>query len=330
MKLDSQAIIEAADPYITDILDKLGMEWMQESSWIATPCIFHGGTNFKLKYKNLKFYCFSECNKSYSVIDVVKKALDLNFVAAMKWLCSELGLSADDYVVSDKKIKSRKNLKLMKRLSKKKSHTEYKQVDQLILNDIIPYSHPYLLNQGFSDNTLRYFNIGFCLYGELENRVCFPIDAPDGTIISISGRAIDGAEPKYFIIGNTFKNLTLYNYSRAKAEAIERGYVILVEGFKSVMKLHEFGYKNSVACMGSSIDDKQMKLLLKLGVIIVVCGDNDKAGKLLNQKVYNMCYKFTKVIKLPMSKYTEKEADSIADLDNDAMFELVDDLDGIK
>ena len=70
--------------------------------------------------------------------------------------------------------------------------------------------------------------------------------------------------------------MTLYNYSRAKKEAIERGYVILVEGFKSVMKLHEFGYKNSVACMGSSIDDKQMKLLLKLGVIIVVCGDNDK------------------------------------------------------
>lgn len=330
MKLDGRAIIEAADLQITDILDKLGIEWVMESSWICIRCIFHNGTKFNLKYKDKMFYCFSECNKSYSIINVVMKSLELEFVPAMKWICNELGITSDEVSVSNDKLKVKKNIQFLKSISKKRKKVEYSQVDQLILNDVIPYAHPYLLNQGYKEETLNYFNIGYAFYGELENRVCFPIDAPDGTVISISGRSIDGAEPKYYIVSGTENNLTLYNYSRVKNEVMQYGYVILVEGFKSVMRLYELGYKNAVACMGSSVTDEQIKLLLKLATKIVVCGDNDVAGKRLNQKVYNHCYKFTDVIKLPMKKYTNIEKYSIADLDNDAIFELIDDLDAIN
>lgn len=330
MRLDKDAIIKASDPYITDILDKLNIEWRDEPPWIAIQCIFHGGTKFNLKYRNLKFYCFSECNRCYSIIDVVMKQLDLDFVSSMRWICSEIGLSDCDVSYTKDVVKIRENLNYMKQLARKRNKPKYTQVDQLILNDITPCAHPYLLKQGFKKETLEYFGVGYAMFGELEDRVCFPIDAPDGTIISVSGRAIGMQDPKYYIVGETNKASTLYNYSRAKDEVLKYGYIVLVEGFKSVMKLYEWGYTNSVACMGSSVSDKQVKLLLRLGVKIAVCGDNDKAGKLLNQKVYNLCYKFAEVIKLPMSKYTDVEKDSIADLDEDAMFELIDDLDAIN
>nr|DAZ41306.1 MAG TPA: DNA primase, catalytic core [Caudoviricetes sp.] len=330
--IDSKVLIEKCDEVIEDILDDLEIDFVRENEWLSMPCMFHGGVKNNLKYKNLKFYCFSECHRSYTIVDVVKKQLSLNYSDAVKWLKNKVKLEDSAIDITQEKIEARNRMKLLDTLiksKKKKKHKDIEPVSGIILNDIIDYHHPYILEQGFKDETLSYFNIGFGIDGAVKDRITFPIDSPDGQILSVSGRSIDGSEPRYRIIGDTKKTLTLFNYSRAKNEVIKYGFVILVEGFKSVMKLHEWGYKNAVACMGSSVSEEQVTLLLKLGVKIVVCGDNDDAGKILNQKVYNKCYKFVEVIKLPMERYSDVEKDSIADLDDEAMFDLVDDLEEI-
>ena len=189
------------------------------------------------------------------------------------------------------------------------------------MNDIEDYIHPYMLKQGFKESTLRHFGVGFARCGELANRIVIPIDAKDGTIISLSGRAIDDeTKPKYHIVGGTDKSITLYNISR-----VDHGddYIIVTEGFKSIWRLYDYGFKIVVATMGSSISDEQVKLLLSLGRKVIVIGDNDKAGQRLNQAVYNRLYKYMDVVKIDMSKFTTVEKASPCDLDFDEMDELL-------
>ena len=112
----------------------------------------------------------------------------------------------------------------------------------------------------------------------------------------------------------------MYNISRIDPND---DYIIVVEGFKSIWSLYENGFKSVVATMGSSISDEQVKLLLSLGRKVIVIGDNDKAGKRLNQAVYNRLYKFIEVVKIDMSDFTDIEKASHCDLDFEDMDELI-------
>ena len=114
--------------------------------------------------------------------------------------------------------------------------------------------------------------------------------------------------------------MTLYNISRINPND---DYIIIVEGFKSVWRLYENGFKSVVATMGSSISDEQVKLLLKLGRKVICIGDNDKAGKRLNQGIYNRLYKFLNVVKIDMSEFTDVYKASPCDLDFDDIDELI-------
>ena len=127
-------------------------------------------------------------------------------------------------------------------------------------------------------------------------------------------------KPIVWIVGGTDKSITLYNISR-----VDHGddYIIVTEGFKSIWRLYEYGFKSVVATMGSSISDEQVKLLLSLGRKVIVIGDNDKAGQRLNQAVYNRLYKYMDVVKIDMSKFTTVEKASPCDLDFDEMDELL-------
>lgn len=321
--IDKDELINLCDNHIEEILDKLNLDWVKENGWICMPCCFHGGVKRNLKYRDKHFYCFSECRQAYNIIQVVQHELNLDFSQAISWLSSMLGISNSDLTLTATKMASRERLKKLKSLTKKKTHNKYKQVSQTTLNDIEEYYHPYLLNKGYKKDTLKYFDIGYCRYGELANRIVFKIDAPDGTIISLSGRSVDGSEPKYHIIYETDKSETLYGISKINKQD---NYIIVVEGFKSVLSLYQWGFKSVVAVMGSDISDEQIKLLLKLGRKVICISDNDKAGRRLNQKIYNRLYKYLPVVKIDMSEFAEFEKDSPCheDLDFDSMCDLTD------
>lgn len=309
---------------VETILSTLGVDYKKENGWIAVNCPFHENANgYNMKFRNGSFYCFSQCHTSYSVFDYVGKMLDLGFVESVQWVCDTLSIPCENTALKGSKMAQRAKIQRMKELVKlkKKSKVNYDPVSQIVMNDIEDYIHPYILKQGFKESTLRHFGVGFARCGELANRVVIPIDAKDGTIISLSGRAVDDeTNPKYHIVGGTDKSITLYNISR-----IDPGddYIVVVEGFKSVFKLYEYGFKSVVATMGSSISDEQVKLLLSLGRKVIVIGDNDKAGQRLNQAVYNRLYKYMEVVKIDMSQFTNTEKASPCDLDFEEMDELL-------
>lgn len=312
---------------VEEILSTLNIEYKKENGWLAVNCVFHENADgFSLKWRNEKWYCFSQCNRAYSMYDFVGKVLGLDFVESVKWVVNTIGLSDDKLSLDVTKMANRAKLQRMKTLirNKHKKEVKYKPVDQIILNDIEDYHHPYILKQGFKDATLSHFNIGYARVGEFFGRVCFPIDAPDGTIISISGRAVsDDVEPKYYILGETDKSLTLYNISRIDKDD---DYIIVVEGMKSCMWFYENGIKSVVSTMGSSISDEQIKLLLKLGRKVICIGDNDTAGQRLNQKIYNHLYKFLPVKKIDIGLFTDTEKASPCDLDFDEGDDLIEEI----
>ena len=323
--IDVKALIEYCDGYIPQILTSLKVDYKFENDWVVMQCCFHGGDGYNLKYRDKNFYCFSQCRRNYTIVDVVMQLLGVSFIEALSWLCKELNIDSDEIVVDEEKVALKRNLKRLKRMKKNSNIVEYKPIEQSTLNNIEQYNHPYLLEQGFKPSTLEHFNIGFARGGEMTSRIVFPIDAPNGEIISLSGRLPNATQlglPKYKILGNSYKTKTLYNISRINKED---NYVIVVEGFKSVMSLYEWGFNNVVATMGASLSAEQRNLLLSLGKKIIVIGDLDEAGKRLAQSVYNQCYRFAEIIQVDLGQFTkiEKSSPCESDLGFDDMCELV-------
>jgi DNA primase len=329
--IDVHKLIDLADENIEQILTALNIDYKFESDWICMQCCFHGGDGYNLKYRDKSFYCFSQCQRGYSVINVVQKVLDLDFKQAITWLCNQLNVAGVDFTIDETKIAARNKLKLLKSMKTTHKKIEYKPLEQDVLNSVQLCYPKYLLEQGFKKDTLKQFGISYGMYGALQNRVVFPIDAPDGTIIALSGRLPNASAlnlPKYKITANANINYTLYNISRIPKN--DR-YVIVVEGFKSVMSLYEWGFKSTVAVVGANLSVEQRNLLLGLGRKIIVIGDADEAGKKLNQQVYNQCYKFVEVVKVDLSEFTDikKSSPCEQDLGFDIMCELTEKLNEI-
>ena len=324
--IDIEKLENLANENILNILTSLNLKYRNESGYICIQCPFHGGDGYNLRLKNGFWYCFSQCQKKYSTINVVENVLELDFLDAVRWLCNELGIDSAGFKVDQQKMQIRNKLKKLKSMKSRKHRVKYRQVDQSELNSIDKCVPQYLLDQGFQKDTIKHFDIGYARSGSLVNRICFPIDAPDGTIISVSGRlpnATDLGLPKYKIVQGTDKSYTLYNISRIDPDD---NYVIVVEGFKSVMSLYEWGFKSCVALMGANLGSNQLLLLLRLGRKIIVIGDNDEAGRRMAQSVYNQCNRFAEVVKIDLGEFTdvEKASPCEEDLSFENMCELVD------
>ena len=327
--IDVKKLIDLADEHIEELLTTLNLDWKEENGWLSMPCPFHHGIDRNFRYRNKSFYCFSQCQRGYSIVNVVQKVMDLEFGDAIKWLCNEIGINESGLEIDQAKLAVRNKLKKLKSMKSKKKEIEYKQVDQAVLNSIDHCVPQYLLEQGFRKDTIKHFDIGYARTGTLVNRICFPIDAPDGTVISVSGRLPNASElglPKYKVVQGTDKSYTLYNISRIDPND---NYIVVVEGFKSVMSFYDWGIKSCVALMGANLGSNQLLLLLGLGRKIIVVGDNDIAGRRMAQSVYNQCSRFAEVVKIDLGEFTdiEKASPCESDIGFDSMCELVD---GIK
>ncbi|HEY4258305.1 MAG TPA: CHC2 zinc finger domain-containing protein [Candidatus Udaeobacter sp.] len=150
--------------------------------------------------------------------------------------------------------------------------------------------HPYLLNRGFTRETIGHFGIGFCSRGMLKGRIAIPLHDHDGRLVGYAGRVVDNAtisedNPRYRLPGErirdgkTFefrKTLFLYNGFRFKTPLDE---LIVVEGFASVWWLNQHGLPHAVATMGADCSRKQAELLVSLvkphGRVWVMTDGND-------------------------------------------------------
>lgn len=112
-------------------------------------------------------------------------------------------------------------------------------------------------------------------------RVVFPIRSLSGQTIAFGGRVLDDGFPKYLNSPETplyHKGDHLYGLDAAREEIRKRDVALLVEGYFDCIVPHQFGFCNTVASLGTSLTDAQVRLLGRFTRKIVISFDSDAAG----------------------------------------------------
>ena len=114
------------------------------------------------------------------------------------------------------------------------------------------------------------------------NRIMFPIEDLNGRVVGFSGRIYNTTDnSKYINTKETEifrKSEILYNYIKAKDEARNKGFVIVMEGFTAVMRAYQIGIKNVVATMGTALTKENAMTIKKMAKDVYLCFDGDAAG----------------------------------------------------
>lgn len=120
-------------------------------------------------------------------------------------------------------------------------------------------------------------------YDRFRNRVMFPICDLRGRVIAFGGRALDPEAPaKYLNSPETplfHKGHNLYNAHNARGAAHDKGRLVAVEGYMDVVALHEGGFRETVAPLGTALTEDQVKLLWRMAPEPILFFDGDGAGR---------------------------------------------------
>ena len=138
-------------------------------------------------------------------------------------------------------------------------------------------------NKGYQDSILR--ESGLFTYSErgvfdkFWNRVMFPIMDANSRVIGFGGRVMGDGEPKYLNSPETkifekSRNLYGLNYARTA----RKGYMLLCEGYMDVIALHQAGFTNAVASLGTALTERHASLLKRYTDTVILTYDSDGAG----------------------------------------------------
>lgn len=277
----------------------------------------HNGTNYKAccPFHNEKtpsfmvseskqiFKCFG-CDKSGDVIQFIEFIENVDFVEAVKILAEKLNMQIpEDSGAKDSVINN--YAAILKDINTEAARYYYKK---LIAN---PAILDYLKRREVSPDMIKDFGLGFAdstgelltvlkkdfsekilldsglfvmrnnqLHSRFWNRVMFPIFDVRNKVIAFGGRQLDDYGPKYLnspetAIFSKKENLYAFNIARKN---IKKESIFLVEGYMDVIKLHQFGYKNTVASLGTALTSEQVKLIKKVASKLFIIYDSDDAG----------------------------------------------------
>ena len=119
-------------------------------------------------------------------------------------------------------------------------------------------------------------------YARFIERITFPIYSANGSIVGFGGRTITGHQAKYVNSPETAffnKSRLLYAYNLAKQSLHKKGEIIITEGYLDVIMLHQAGFDNAVATLGTALTVEHLPILRKGNPRVVMAYDGDKAGR---------------------------------------------------
>ncbi|MBR2432534.1 MAG: DNA primase [Clostridia bacterium] len=299
--------------YRTDISDLIGsyVTLKRAGSNMNGLCPFHSERtpSFTVFPNTKSFYCFG-CGAGGDAITFVMRAENLDYPSAVEVLATRAGVSIPqdrseaDAGVSRKRIYEMNlaaakffrqclfdkqiGAEALRYLTEKRklSMTTIKRFGLGFSPNNFGALTTHLKGLGFTDEELI---AGFLCgksqktgrpYDYFRNRVIFPIIDVTGNVIAFGGRVMDDSKPKYLNSSDTpgfkkSKNLFAMNY--AKNHCSEQ--LILCEGYMDVIALHEAGFENSVATLGTAITAEQARMMTKYTKKVVLLYDSDKAGQ---------------------------------------------------
>lgn len=273
-------------------------------------CPFHNekSPSFSVSPHKQMFYCFG-CGEGGNVISFLMKYENYTFVEAMEVLANRAGISLPKMEYS-KEAKKEQDLKsriieinteaakyyhyLLKTERGKLAYNYLRDrqlADETIVKFGLGYSdkyssnlYQYLKKKGYNDNELK--ETGLFTFDEKRgvtdkfwNRVMFPIMDANNRVIAFGGRVMGDAKPKYLNSPETKvfdKSRNLYGLNVARSS--RKDYMLICEGYMDVISLHQAGFNNAVAALGTAFTSRHAMLIKRYVKEVVLTFDSDEAG----------------------------------------------------
>ena len=282
-------------------------------------CPFHGEktASFSVNPSKGIYYCFG-CHKGGGAVNFMMEIEGLSYPDAVRSLAKRAGLEVPEDEQYQSRYRAQERLwALMKEAGRfyhqqlftpgGKQCLEYVQKRGLSANIVTRFGIGFAPNswnalvdamrkKGYTDKELKDADLvgekNGRIYDRFRNRLMFPIFDVRGNVIGFGGRVLDDSKPKYLnsnetLIFNKRKNLFGLNF----AKKTKQPYMILVEGNIDVVALHQFGFDNAVASLGTSLTEEQVNLLSRYTEQVVLTYDGDEAGQRAAQRAIPMLEK---------------------------------------
>ena len=276
-------------------------------------CPFHNEKtpSFSVNRNMQIFKCFG-CGVSGNVFGFVERIENIGFAEAVEFLAQRAGITLPQKDNRDPEYNRKRSIKESIAAINKEAATYYYMMLRRPGGEI---AYNYLKNRGLSDDTMKNFGLGYAgnysnglynylkekghtdeelaisglfsvsekgIYDKFWNRVIFPIMDPKGRVIAFGGRIMSKAEnaPKYLNSPETElfnKSENLYGLHIAKKT--KEKFFLLCEGYMDVIALHQAGFSNAVASLGTSLTERQAKKIKGYTDNVIITYDSDDPGK---------------------------------------------------
>ena len=304
----------------TDIEELIGKYTEIKHRGARTPvalCPFHSEKtpSFVIYKDTQSFYCFG-CGVGGDAVSFVRNIERLDYTDAVKLLCERAGMTMPTDPQDDEANRLRRRCYEANREAARFFHSCLSLPEAAAAVE-------YINKRGLAKETVKHFGLGFAPdrwdallkhlkakgFSEAElisfdlarktakgsaidnfrNRLIFPIIDLRGNVIAFGGRVLDDSKPKYLNSSDTVvykKSQALYALNFAKNNAERK--LILCEGYMDVIAMHQAGFTNAVAGLGTAFTSEQISLLTRYCDELTLCFDSDEAGKKATKRALSM------------------------------------------
>ena len=273
-------------------------------------CPFHNekSPSFSVSPDKQMYHCFG-CGAGGTVITFIMEYENFTFQEALKFLADRAGMELPAQEMTPQ-MRRQQDLKTQI-LDLNKEAAKYYYYQLRTENGV--QAMKYLKDRGLSEKTMKKFGLGFSnrygndlyrylknhdvsdellkqsglmnvderhgMYDKFWNRVIFPIQDVNGKVIGFGGRVMGEGKPKYLNSPETVvfdKSRNLYGLNMARTS--RKKYFLLCEGYMDVIAMHQAGFQNAVASLGTALTTQQAGILKRYVQEVVLTYDSDEAG----------------------------------------------------
>ena len=273
-------------------------------------CPFHNekSPSFSVSRTKQMYHCFG-CGVGGNIFTFIMEYENYSFTEAVKYLADRAGITLPEGEYSEEEKRKADTKQALLSVYKLAATYYFYQMHNTPKGQI---AYKYLKDRNLSDETIKQFGLGYSnvsggLYGYLKskgfddtllnmsglfsyneksgvydkfwNRVMFPIMDVNNKVIGFGGRVMGDSKPKYLnspetILFDKSRNLFGMNIARTS----RRKNIIICEGYMDVISLHQAGFNNAVASLGTALTGMQANLIKRYTENVLLTYDSDEAG----------------------------------------------------
>lgn len=294
---------------IVDIVSQYVKLTRKGSSYFGL-CPFHNEKtpSFSVTPAKQMYYCFG-CGAGGNVFNFIMEYENYTFGEALSHLAQRAGVELPKIEYSREAKEKAERKALLLEINKKAAQYFYYQLRR----EGGKAAYQYLTGRGLSEETIKKFGLGYSdkysddlykymkakgysdellresglfnaderrgMYDKFWNRVIFPIMDVNNRVIGFGGRVMGDGKPKYLNSPETKifdKSRNLYGLNVARTT--RKNYLILCEGYMDVISMHQAGFTNAVASLGTALTSGHASLLKRYTEEVLLLYDSDEAG----------------------------------------------------